>query len=138
MGDRTVIAMQRAPLIVDEAGADDLPQVLALRQAHERDFVGAVAVPPGITWFVAREGERVVACVALGAGPQRRVIVTDCYDDGSRTGKRGLVALFDALARARAKLLIVVPLDRPGLVRAAVRRGATITAWSMEYSDDER
>jgi hypothetical protein len=121
------------PIMVREATPNDMHVVLRMRQAAVREFVGVVAIPIGLTWFVAVRDETIVACLATGIAPGRALLITDLYDDGTRDGKRGLVCLFADLARSRAKIYANVPLDRPGLRAALERRGAKVKGWALEY-----
>lgn len=128
-----IVPDRKLALEVREAEGLDMNAVLELRATAKRPFVGDVPVPPGLTWWVAARGERVVACVGLGMMPGRVVLFTDLYDDGTLTGKRGIVMLLHELSIARVKIYGSVPLDRPGLRKALEKRGGRLAGWSMEF-----
>lgn len=124
------------PFAIRMAQADDMPAIMELRARHEREFVGHVDVPVNVQWLVVeRAGIRACGAFCVADPIKRTIIVTDVYDDGTRTGKRALSMLLDDAGQARAngvKLYIVVPLDRPQLVRHLERRGMRVTGYSME------
>lgn len=128
-----MITLVRPKLVVREATLHDVVAIREMRRSYEREFVGTVDVPLGVTWFVAACGDRIVACLGTGIATQRRLIVTDLYAERSYAGKRGLVLLFDEMRRARAKIYVQVPFDRPELKRALERRGIAFNAWCGEY-----
>lgn len=119
------------------ADSDDLPRILELRAAHERDFVGRVNIPLNAQWMVAEDAAgRIRGCagfaIATAVGHERTVIATDFYDDGTPTGKRALLALLRDGIRADVGLFTVVPLDRIPLVQALEKRGLVATGICME------
>ena len=124
----------RQAITVRKATPDDDVDIARLRYMQERDFTGDVPVVRGIEFFVAETGGRVVAVSGGSYVPKTRsAIVTDFYDDGTKDGKRGLVALLDDAMRSHVKLYIQVPFDRPELRDWLERKGVRWIAWSGEY-----
>lgn len=116
----------------------DIEAINRLRERQDREFIGEVPLIAGLTFFVAEVDGEVVACsggsyVPDPPGEQRRAIVTDFYDDGTKNGKRGLLALLDDAMRARVKLYIQLPFDRPELHDFLERKGVRWVAWAGEY-----
>jgi len=113
---------------------DDLPAVYHLRKLHDRPYVGMTHdVPLNLVWWVASQDDRVVACMGFALAPNRRMIISDLYDNGTPAGKRGLSALIAEGCSAHAKLYFYVPFDRPDLKRALERRGIVFKSWGGEY-----
>lgn len=118
---------------VRRATPEDMSAVLALRERYEREYVGVIEVPVNVAWFIVTKDDNVVACMGLSYAGERRLIVTDLYDDGTYAGKRGLALLIrDGLA-AHATIYFSVPFDRPDLRDALERRGIVFNAWNGEY-----
>lgn len=112
--------------------AADMPRILELRRMQERPSVGQVPIPTA--WLVYEEDGEIHAC---GGGEfaitedGRTAIVTDLLDDGTMAGKRGLVALVDDVMQADMDVYIIVPKDRPGLLRALEKRGLELDGFQL-------
>lgn len=126
------------PLAIRMAVRQDMPEILALRDRQARAFVGRVNIPTNVQWIVAVD-EHVRACagfaLATAEGHERKIIATDIYDDGTRTGKRALSMLLDDARQAIAngvKIFAIVPLDRPQLARHLERRGLHVSGFCLE------
>lgn len=119
---------------VRKATGDDWPDILRLRSLQDRDFTGGVPVVRGIEFFVAEVDGVIVACSGGSLVPETRsAIVTDFYDDGTKDGKRGLLALLADAMRSHVKLYVTLPMDRPELKDFLARKGVRWTAWAGEY-----
>lgn len=114
------------------ARPEDMPVVEGLRASFERDFVGVVPVPSNLIWMCAGPGGEPHACLGFAPAGVHRIIITDLYDDGTRTGKRSLLALFQDVLASGVSPYVVVPLDKPALVRALVKRGMKVSGVSLE------
>lgn len=132
-----MILMQLRTQIRD-ARPDDMPAIIAMRDRQAREFVGNVTVPVNVQWIVAEVNGIVRACegfaVATAEGHARTIIATDLYDDGTREGKRALVALLDDARQAilnGVRIYAIVPLDRPQLVRHLERRGMPVNGYCL-------
>jgi hypothetical protein len=124
-------------MVVRPADPQEEWAIRQLRDRHARAFVGPVAWPVNVTWFVVEWEGTIRACGAFAVvtNGERAIIATDVYDDGTRAGKRALSLLLDDAGHAKrdgVKIYAIVPLDRPQLVRHLERRGMTITGYSME------
>lgn len=129
-----MLRLARRPIELREATVADLEAVFKLRKLHDRPFVGPITdIPVNLSWWVAVDGERVVACMGFALAPGRRMIISDLYDDGTRPGKRGLGALIQEGLHAGVKLYMNVPFDRPDLRKALERRGIVFKSWGGEY-----
>jgi len=116
------------------ARSEDLSVITALRDSFQREFVGVVPVPKNLIWMCAGPVGETRACLGFAPAGEHRIIITDLYDDGTRVGKRGLLALFHDVLASGVLPYVVVPLDKPELVRALVKRGMRISGVSLEVN----
>lgn len=127
----TLIQLSR--IEVREATEDDMPAIMALRDADLRDAIGNPDLPMGRVWWVADLDGKIVACAAVVVVPDRKALITDIYCEPTITGRKGLARLIRDGMGARAILFVGVPFDRPELRAALERRGFVFTHWQGEY-----
>ena len=119
-------------IVVWFADAADVEACLALRATFVRPFVGSAPPPSNVTWLCAGPVGAMRACCAFAPAGEGRIIVTDLYDDGTWVGKRGVLALIYEVLNSGILPFVVVPLDRPGLIKALEKRGMTVSGVSLE------
>ena len=114
------------------ANEEELESVLALRETFARPFVGTIPVPPNVTWLCAGPAGTMHACCGFAPAGPDKIVVTDLYDDGTRVGKRSVLALIYEVLGSGVFPFVVVPLDKPALVKALVKRGMIVSGVSLE------
>ena len=118
------------------ARPEELAGVLEMRTRFERPYTGGhVPVPPNVGWLCAGPLGQMRACLGFAPAGPGKIIITDLYDDDTWVGKRSLLALFADIRASGTLPFVVVPLDKPALIKALVKRGMKATGVSLELDN---
>ena len=120
----------------------DLARILELRARQERPLIGRVPLRSDMKWIVAEKDGVIVACggaiFSKNEEGGTRVTVCEFYDDGSLSGKRGLIEILRDSAEANVDLYAIIPSDRPGLMKALASHGLEVTGMEMSRRANPR
>lgn len=137
----SVAAMLEQHIEVRLGMPDDYEAIMALRDRQMREEIGHVPLIPATVWMVATEGGVIHAAgggvLSSAPGYPNTAIVTDLLDDGTRAGKRCLLALIEDAISSPLELYVTIPKDREGLRAALEARGMELDGFQMRRKRSE-